>query len=54
MIKKKIKTQKDLVKKMRDIRDKFNKEIQDMTLEEEQEYLKKMSDKWKNSPQQYL
>ncbi|MEQ8583090.1 MAG: hypothetical protein RIC30_10855 [Marinoscillum sp.] len=51
MIKDKIKTQKGLVKKLRAIRDKFNKDIQDMTLEEEQKYLEKMSAQWKNSPQ---
>jgi len=51
MIKEKIKTQKGLVKKLRAIRDKFNKDIQDMTLEEEKEYLEKMAAKWKNSPQ---
>lgn len=52
MTKEKVKTQKGLVKKLRTIRDKFNKDIQDMTLEEEKEYLQKMSAKWKNSPQQ--
>lgn len=50
MIKEKIKTQKGLVKKLRAIRDKFNRDIQDMTLEEEQKYLEKMSAKWKSSP----
>jgi hypothetical protein len=30
----------DLVKKMREIRDKFSLEIMDMTLEEEKEYIK--------------
>lgn len=54
MIKEKIKTQKGLVKKLRAIRDKFNKDIQDMTLEEEKEYLEKMIAKWKNSPQHRL
>lgn len=51
MIKEKINTKKGLVKKMRAIRDKFNKDIQDMTLEEEKKYLEQMSAKWKNSPQ---
>ena len=54
MIEAKIKAQKGLVKKLRAIRDKFNKDIQDMTLEEEQKYLEKMAAKWKNSPQQTL
>jgi hypothetical protein len=31
----------DLVKKMRDIRDKFSLEIMDMTFEQEKEYIKK-------------
>ncbi len=30
----------DLVKKMRDIRDKFSMEIMDMTFEQEKEYIK--------------
>ena len=30
----------DIVKKMRDIRDKFSREIMDMTLEQEKEYIK--------------
>jgi len=51
MIKEKVKTQKGLVKSLRAIRDKINLDIQDMTLEEEKEYLKKMSAKWENSPQ---
>lgn len=46
MIKEKIKTQKGLVKKLRAIRDKFNKDIMNMTLEEEQKYLEKKSAKW--------
>lgn len=52
MIREKVKTKKDLVKKLRVIRDKFNKDIQDMSLEEEKEYLEKMASKWKNSPKQ--
>ncbi len=52
MIKEKVKTQKGLVKKLRTIRDKFNKDIENMTLEEENQYLDKLSSKWKNSPQQ--
>lgn len=51
MIKEKIKTQKGLVKKLREIRDEFNKDIQDMTLVEEQKYLEDIIAKWKNSPQ---
>lgn len=50
MNKEKIKTQKGLVKKMRAIRDKFNKDIQNMSLEEEKEYFEKIASKWKNSP----
>ncbi len=30
----------DIVRKMRDIRDKFSKEIMDMTIEQEKEYIK--------------
>ncbi len=50
MIKEEIKTEKGLVKKLRLIRDKFNKDIQNMTLEEEQKYLEKMAARWKNAP----
>jgi len=53
-IKEKIKTQRGLVSKLRKIRDQVNTDIQDMTLEEEKEYLKKMISKWKNSPQHRL
>ena len=42
MTKVKVRTQKGLVRKMRLIRDKINFDIQDMTLEQEKEYLKKM------------
>ncbi len=42
MIKEKVKTQKGLVKQLRAIRDKINVDIQDMSLEEEQAYLKKL------------
>jgi len=42
MIKEKVKTQKGLVKQLRTIRDQINLDIQDMTLEEEKAYLKKM------------
>ena len=51
MIKDKVKTQKGLVKKLKAIRDKFNQDIEGMTLAQEKEYLKKVSAKWKNSPQ---
>ena len=50
MIKEKIKTQKGLVKKLRSIRDKINMDIEDMSLEQEKEYLEKMCAEWKNSP----
>jgi len=42
MIKEKIKTQKGIVQQLRKIRDKVNKDIQDMSFEEEKAYLKKM------------
>ena len=45
MIKEKVKTQKGLVKKLRTIRDRINVDIQDMTLEQERAYLKKMRQK---------
>jgi hypothetical protein len=51
MIKEKVKTQKNLVKKLRAIRDKINFDIQDMTLDEEKEYINKLSATWENSPQ---
>lgn len=54
MIKEEIKTQKGLVKRLRAIRDKFNKDIENMTLEEENQYLDQMSSKWKNSPKQLI
>ncbi len=54
MIKKKVKTQKGLVKKLRNIRDKINMDIQDMTFEQEKEYIEKMCSTWKNSPKQTL
>lgn len=47
MIKEKVKTQKGLVRKLREIRDKFNKDILDMTLEEEKAYLSKIATTWK-------
>lgn len=50
MTKKKVKTQKGLVKQLRAIRDKINKDIQHMTLEEEIKYLEKMSAQWEDAP----
>lgn len=47
---KKVKTQKGLVKGLRVIRDKLNKDIQDMSLEQEKRYLEELTAKWKNSP----
>jgi len=44
MIKEKVKTQKGLVQQLRAIRDKINIDIQDMSLEEENAYLKKMQE----------
>ena len=38
---KKIINQSDIVRKMREIRDKFSHEIMDMTFEEEKEYIRK-------------
>lgn len=40
--KEKVKTEKGLVNKLRKIRDKMNKDISNMTLEEEKEYLEKL------------
>lgn len=54
MIKEKIKTQKGLLSKLRSIRDQINIDIQNMNPKEEQEYLDKLTSKWKNSPQQAL
>lgn len=48
MIRVNVKTQKGLVKKLRAIRDKINEAIQDMTLEEEKAYLKKMQQEEKS------
>jgi len=42
MIKEKIKTQKGVVKQLRAIRDQINIDIQDMSLEQEKAYLKKL------------
>jgi hypothetical protein len=54
MIKEKIKTTKGVVKNLRAIRDQFNADIQDMTLEEEKKYLETMLAKWKGFPQHLL
>ena len=40
-----VKTEKGLVKKLRAIRDKMNKDMQDMTFEEVKAYLRKMREK---------
>ena len=40
-----VKTEKGLVKKLRAIRDKMNKDMQEMTFEETKAYLRKMREK---------
>lgn len=45
MSKKKVKTEKGLVKKLRKIRDQMNEDMQDMTYEEMKAYLQKMKEK---------
>ncbi len=52
MIKDKVQTQKGVVTQLKAIRDKINVDIQDMTLEEEVEYLKSMSSSWEDAPKQ--
>jgi len=44
MTKKKIKTEKGLVKKLREIRDRMNEDMQNMTLEEIKSYLREMKE----------
>ena len=54
MIKRKLKTHKGLVRKLRSMRDQINIDIQNMSSKEEQEYLDKLVAKWKDSPQQAI
>lgn len=50
MIEEKIKTQKNLVKKLRAVRDQINLDIEQMTLEEEMEYINKLCAQWPGAP----